>query len=380
MENLFTSPQIPSPCYVLEEQRFIDNLKQIASIKERSGATIILALKGFAMWKMFPLMRNFGIKYAAASSFAEAITVFSEFGTKAYTYAPAYAEHEFEKILKLSKHISFNSLAQLRKYGERAAEERVSVGLRVNPEYSETTAELYDPCAVGSRLGVVAEDLPDDLPDFVEGFHVHNLCEASAQATKNTLKSVERLYGRYLQRLKWINLGGGHLMTSKGYDADLLIETIKDFKQRYNIEVILEPGSAFGWQTGYLCSTVLDIVENRGIKTAILDISFTCHMPDCLEMPYQPQIIGAEQGNKGAYVYRMGGNSCLAGDFMGDWSFSKELKVGDRVFFDDMIHYTMVKTSNFNGIGLPSIGVWRTAGYFKLIRSFDYLYYKNRLS
>jgi len=380
METIFNSNQIPSPCYLLDEQLFLNNLKLISDVQSSSGARIILALKGFAMWRMFPLMKNYGICHAAASSLSEAITAYSEFGAKAYTYAPAYAESEFDCILKHSKHITFNSLSQLAKYGEIAEEERVSVGLRVNPEYSDTTSELYDPCAAGSRLGVVAEDLPEELPEYVDGFHVHNLCEASAEAFKKTLESVERLYGKYLPKLKWLNMGGGHLMTRKGYNIELLVKTIKDFKQKYDIELILEPGSAFAWETGYLVSTVLDVVENRGVKTAILDISFTCHMPDCLEMPYQPRIIGAEQGRTTDFVYRMGGNSCLAGDYMGDWSFKKELKIGDRLYFDDMIHYTMVKTSNFNGIGLPSIGVWRTSGYFKLIRSFDHTYYKNRIS
>lgn len=375
--------KIPSPCYVIEESRLRNNLKLIKDVKERSGAEIILAFKGFAMWGVFPVLHEYGFKQATASSLCEARLAFEEMGAPAHTYAPVYSDDEFDEIIQLSSHITFNSLSQLERFHPRikASGKSISVGLRVNPEYSEVATALYNPCSPGSRLGILADKLGDTLPEGVEGLHFHALCESDPDELRKVLASFESLFGKYLSQVKWVNFGGGHLMTREGYDTELLIATIQDFKSRYpHLQVILEPGSAFAWDTGFLVSTVEDIVENRDTTTAILNVSFTAHMPDCLEMPYKPLILGASDEVFGKPTYRMGGNSCLAGDFMGNWSFDKPLKVGDRVVFNDMIHYTMVKTCTFNGVKHPSIGVWNDQKGFLLLREFGYEDYKNRLS
>ncbi|NWJ52005.1 MAG: carboxynorspermidine decarboxylase [Bacteroidetes bacterium] len=375
--------KIPSPCYVLEEQRLRNNLELIRDVKERSGAKIILAFKGFAMWGAFPILNEYGFTEATASSLAEARLAVEEMGSPAHTYAPVYTNDDIDDIIKLSSHITFNSLTQYNRFlpAIKAIDKKVSLGLRVNPEYSEVTTDLYNPCATGSRLGILASQLSDNLPAEIEGLHFHALCESNPEELQKVLFSFEERFAKYLPSLKWVNFGGGHLMTRKGYNIELLISIIRSFKSRYpNLEVILEPGSAFAWDTGYLVSTIEDIVENNSIKTAILNVSFTAHMPDCLEMPYKPVILGAIEETEGVPTYRMGGNSCLAGDYMGNWSFMKPLEVGDRIIFNDMIHYTMVKTCTFNGVKHPSIGIWNEHDGFKLLREFGYEDYKNRLS
>ena len=375
--------KIPSPCYVIDETRLRNNLTLIRDVKERSGAEIILAFKGFAMWGVFPILNEYGFKQATASSLCEARLAFEEMGAPAHTYAPVYTDDDIDAIIQLSSHITFNSLSQLERFHERVKDsgKSISVGLRVNPEYSEVSTALYNPCSPGSRLGILAENLGDVLPQGVEGLHFHALCESDPSELQKVLASFEKLFGRYLSQVKWVNFGGGHLMTRKGYDTELLISIIKDFKSRYpHLQVILEPGSAFAWDTGFLVSTVEDIVDNKDIKTAILNVSFTAHMPDCLEMPYKPSIIGANDEEEGKPTYRLGGNSCLAGDYMGNWSFDQPLKVGDRIVFKDMIHYTMVKTNTFNGVKHPSIGIWNEKKGFILLREFGYEDYKTRLS
>lgn len=375
--------KIPSPCYVLEEQRLRNNLELIRDVKERSGAKIILAFKGFAMWGAFPILNEYGFTEATASSLAEARLAVEEMGSPAHTYAPVYTNDDIDDIIKLSSHITFNSLTQYNRFlpAIKAIDKKVSLGLRVNPEYSEVTTDLYNPCAPGSRLGILASQLSDNLPAEIEGLHFHALCESNPEELQKVLFSFEERFAKYLPSLKWVNFGGGHLMTRKGYNIELLISIIRSFKSRYpNLEVILEPGSAFAWDTGYLVSTIEDIVETNSIKTAILNVSFTAHMPDCLEMPYKPVILGAIEETEGVPTYRMGGNSCLAGDYMGNWSFMKPLEVGDRIIFNDMIHYTMVKTCTFNGVKHPSIGIWNEHDGFKLLREFGYEDYKNRLS
>jgi len=374
--------KIPSPCYVIDEERFRNNLSLIRMVGEESGAEIILAFKGFAMWGVFPILREY-IKGAAASSLHEARLCHEEIGTPAHTYAPVYKESDFLSILNYSSHLTFNSISQFRKYSGIISgfPHKISVGLRINPEYSGTSHDLYNPCSPGSRLGITSDELLDKgLPEGIEGLHFHVLFESDSFALENVLKVVREKYGNFFNRIKWINMGGGHLMTKRGYDTGHLIKLIRRFREETGLHVILEPGSAFGWETGELAATVEDIVENKGIKTAILDISFTGHMPDCLEMPYKPKIIGATDPVPDKPTYRMGGNSCLAGDFMGEWSFEKELKSGDRIVFSDMIHYTMVKTTTFNGVQHPSIGIWTTNNKFRLIRQFGYEDYKNRLS
>jgi len=394
--------EIPSPCYVLDEALLKKNLQLIDSVRKRANVEIILAFKGFAMWSAFPILNDFGFRRATASSLAEARLAVEEMGDFAHTYSPIYTDNDIDEIAALSSHLTFNSLSQFERFSARAksANTAVSLGLRVNPEYSDVETDLYNPCAKGSRLGITSEQL-QTLPEGVEGLHFHALCESDSHDLKNVLDNFEKLFGRFLPKLKWLNMGGGHLMTRKNYDVDFLIELLKNFQNKYpNLQLILEPGSAFAWETGVLVSTVEDIVENHGQKTALLDVSFTAHMPDCLEMPYKPKILSAlpepvgvngslsevETPTAGADVssvpttYRIGGNSCLAGDFMGDWSFEKPLQIGDKIVFNDMIHYTMVKTSMFNGVKHPSIGIWREKTGFELVREFSYADYRNRLS
>ena len=373
---------VPSPCFVIEESRFRANLDLISRIKKEAGVEIIPAFKGFSMWGVFPILREY-VTGASASSLNEARLCFEEMKTKAHTYAPAYNPAEFNEILSYSSHLVFNSMAQFYRHIKEVNQfsEKISVGLRVNPEFSEVEPIIYNACAPGSRLGILAEHLPEILPPEVEGLHFHTLCESGASDLEKTLEAFETHFAKYIPQVMWINMGGGHLMTRKGYDVEKLIDLLKKFKAKYNKHIILEPGSAFAWETGVLVATVLDVVENKGIKTAMLDVSFAAHMPDCLEMPYKPKIEGSYfKLIPGKPTYRMGGNSCLSGDFVGLWSFDEELKAGDRVIFEDMIHYTMVKTNFFNGVGHPSIGVLRTNGNFELLRSFGYLEYKNKLS
>lgn len=386
--------KIPNPCYVIEEDLLRRNLQLIHNVAEQANVEIILAFKAFALWKSFPIFREY-ITHTTASSLYEARLAYEEFGSPAHTYSPAYTDEEIDEIVRCSSHLTFNSLSQLERFIDRA--DKVSCGLRVNPEYSEIETELYNPCAPGSRFGVLRNDLDKYLATTgktlneigIEGFHIHCHCENGSDVFKRTLSHIEEKFGDLLPQLKWINFGGGHLMTRKDYDVQLLIDTLNSFHQRYpNLRVILEPGSAFAWQTGPLYSKVVDIVENAGIKTAILNVSFTCHMPDCLEMPYHPAVRGAEtlddedlprQIITSEHVYRLGGNSCLSGDFMGYWRFDHELKVGDEVIFEDMIHYTTVKTNMFNGIGHPSIGMLHTDGTFELYRKYEYEDYRDRM-
>jgi len=366
---------------VIEEERFRKNLFLISQVAADSGAEIILAFKGFAMWGVFDILREY-ISGAAASSPWEARLCHEEIGSPAHTYCPAYSESDFSEILEHSSHITFNSLAQYRKFSPLLASfvRHISPGIRINPEFSEISHGLYNPCSPGSRLGVTANDLEAGYPEGLEGLHFHVLFENDSFTLEKVLKVVEEKFGQFFPRIKWINMGGGHLMTRKGYDTGHLVTLLKNFRERTGLHVILEPGSAFAWETGELVATVEDIVVNQGIRTAILDVSFTAHMPDCLEMPYKPVILGAMEPGKGAFGYRLGGNSCLSGDFMGDWSFDKELSAGDKIVFIDMIHYTMVKTTTFNGVKHPSIGVWAKNSGFRLIRDFSYPDYKNRLS
>jgi carboxynorspermidine decarboxylase len=373
--------KIPSPCYVIDEERFRKNLALIKHVADESGAEIILAFKGFAMWGVFPILREY-LSGAAASSVDEARLCFEEIGSPAHTYSPAYKTDDFNSLLKYSSHITFNSLAQFRKYSTELQNypKKISAGLRINPEFSEISHGLYNPCSPGSRLGIIAEDLIDGLPEGIEGLHFHVLFESDSYALEKILQIVQEKFGRFFPKLKWINMGGGHLITGKNYDSVHLINILKQFREKSGLHIILEPGSAFAWETGELVATVEDIVENHGIKTAILDVSFTAHMPDCLEMPYKPKILGATDPVVGKPTYRIGGNSCLSGDVMGEWSFEKTLVPGDRIIFLDMIHYTMVKTTTFNGVHHPSIGIWTKEGEFRLIKEFGYEDYKNRLS
>ncbi len=373
--------KIPSPCYVLDEDLLRKNLNIIKKVKEKAGVEIILAFKSFAMWGAFPVIKEY-IPTATASSLNEALLAYEEMGSKAHTYSPAYTDADFDAILECSNHITFNSISQFERFKNRVlqAPQKVSMGLRINPEYSSVETDLYNPCSPGSRLGIAIADMPRVLPPEIDGLHFHSLCEGNSFNLEDTLKAIEEKFGNYLTEIKWLNMGGGHLMTHKDYDVDHLIDVLKTFKEKWGIHLILEPGSAFNWETGVLVSSVADIVENHGIKTAILNVSFAAHMPDCLEMPYQPGIMGASQDpSADKILYKMGGNSCLAGDFVGDYFFDKKLEIGDLIVFKDMIHYTMVKTTMFNGVSHPSIGIWSDINGFKLLRKFGYEDFKSRM-
>jgi carboxynorspermidine decarboxylase len=372
--------QIPSPCYILDEALLIKNLELLQNVQKQSGAEIILALKGFSMYSMFPLVKKY-LSGATASSLNEARLIFEEMNCRAHTYAPAYKPEEFDELMTYSSHITFNSLSQFERYKNQVsqAKEKISMGLRINPQYAEVATDMYNPCVVGSRLGLTREALGRSLPEGIEGLHSHTMCENDSFVLERTLVHIEEKFGDLLHQIKWLNLGGGHLMTKAGYDHDHLIHQIKRLKSTYNLDIILEPGSAIAWQTGYLKSRVLDIVDAQGVDVAILDVSFAAHMPDTLEMPYKPTVLGATAPIKNKPTYRLGGMTCLAGDYMSEYSFEKPLQVGDTVVFDDMIHYTMVKTTTFNGVGLPSIGVWRTNGRFELLKTFGYETFKDRI-
>lgn len=383
MQMIFN--QIKMPAYILEEEKLRRNLSLIKGVADEAGIEIILAFKAFALWKTFPIFREY-INSTTASSLSEARLAYEEFGAPAHTFSPAYTDLEIEDIARMSSHLTFNSLSQYSRHHTKALEtnSNLKLGIRVNPEYSEVGTDIYNPCAPGTRFGVLASQLPERLPEDITGFHCHCHCESGADVFQRTLVHIEEKFSKWFDQLEWINFGGGHLMTRKDYDIRLLIDILKGFKKRYpNLKVILEPGSAFAWQTGPLVSHVVDIVENKGIKTAILDVSFTCHMPDCLEMPYWPTVRGAEtiegEYGEGGNIYRLGGNSCLSGDWMQSWRFDHALQIGETVIFEDMIHYTTVKTCTFNGITHPDICLLKKNGELQVLRHFDYQDYKNRM-
>ena len=373
-----------TPIYIIEEEKLRRNLALIKEVAQRTHAEWILAFKAFALWKTFPIFREY-ISSTTASSLSEARLALEEFGAKAHTYSPAYKDDEFDEMVRCSSHLTFNSLSQYERFHERAGE--CSLGLRVNPEYSEVGTALYNPCAPGTRFGVTADKLPERLPEDIRGFHCHCHCESGSDVFERTLVHIEEKFAKWFPQLEWINFGGGHLVTRKDYDIERLVRLMDGFHSRYpNLRVIFEPGSAFAWQTGPLVASVVDVVEDKGIRTAILDVSFTCHMPDCLEMPYYPDVRGAEHiesqepiANCQEPTYRLGGNSCLSGDFMGLWQFDHELQVGEEIIFEDMIHYTTVKTNTFNGITHPAIGMLKCDGTLEILRQFGYEDYRNRM-
>lgn len=373
--------QVPSACFVLEEVKLRNNLELMKQVQEASGANIILALKGFAMFSTFPLIKQY-LHGTTASSLYEAQLGYEEFGDEVHAYSPAYFEDEIEELMQYCNHITFNSPAQWERFKDSilSSDKKISCAIRINPEYSEVETDLYNPCIIGTRLGVTADQIGDKLPEGIEGLHFHTLCESDSYALERTLKAVEDRFGHLLKQAKWLNMGGGHLMTREGYDIDHLVQLIKNIREKYDINVILEPGSAVAWQTGYLTSTVQDIIDSRGIYAVVLDVSISAHMPDCIEMPYKPKILGAKDAEMGQPAYRLGGLTCLAGDYVGDYNFEKPLKVGDRLIFNDMMHYTMVKTTFFNGVRHPSIGIWHEDDTFELVRKFAYKDYKRKLS
>ncbi len=369
--------RIPSPAFVLDEARLICNLELIGRVQKEANVEIILAFKGFAMWGVFDIVKRY-LTGATASSLHEVRLCEEYMKTPAHTYLVAYPDHEFDEIAQRSSHLTFNSLNQWERFRHRIPK-GVRCALRINPEWSDVSTQLYNPASSQSRLGITAEHLQSGLPEGIDGLHLHVLCESDSYAMEQVLLAVEQRFGHLLDRISWLNLGGGHLMTRKDYDEGHLIRLLSEFREKHNLHLILEPGSAIAWQTGDLRAKVLDITENGGTKTAIVDVSFTCHMPDCLEMPYRPVITGAHMDPAfGAHAYRIGGLSCLAGDFMEEYGFDAPLSPGDDIIFEDMMHYTMVKTTTFNGVPHPAIGVWRDSE-FVMLREFGYDDYKGRL-
>jgi len=378
--NILTMDNLPSPCWLLQEKELINNLDILQTIKERSGAKVLLALKGYALWKSFPLIRGF-LNGCCASGLHEAKLAAEEFNKEIHTYSPAFKEEEIEEIAAISHHLVFNSPAQFKRFALQAKQinPALSLGLRVNPEYSEAPKEIYNPCGLHSRLGTTIQNFDRSILEMCEGLHFHALCEQDSDSLENVLKHFETKFGAYIPKMKWINFGGGHHITRKGYDVEKLITLIQDFKKRYSVEIYLEPGEAVGWETGPLIATILDIVHN-GIDIAILDTSAEAHMPDTVIMPYRAEVRGAGKAKDKKYTYRLAGNTCLAGDIMGDYSFDTPLKIGDRIFFEDQMHYTMVKATTFNGIKLPSIAIERLNGEIEVVREFGYKDFKERLS
>lgn len=373
--------QINRPTYVLEEQKLRNNLSLIKSVAKEADVEIILAFKAYALWRTFPIFREY-IGATTASSLHEARLAYEEFGTPAHTYSPAYTDYEIDDIARISSHLTFNSLSQYERYHERATRQnpKLQLGLRVNPQYSEVKTLLYNPCAPGTRFGVRSTALPTQLPPDITGFHCHCHCESGSDVFQRSLKHIEERFSPWFPQLKWINFGGGHLMTRADYDIPLLISLLRDFHSRYPwLHVILEPGSAFGWQTGPLVAQVVDIVEDEGIRTAILNVSFTCHMPDCLEMPYMPTVRGAKETDSPQSSYRLGGCSCLSGDYLGYWQFDHDLQIGENIIFEDMNHYTTVKTTMFNGVSHPDIALLHTDGTLETLRHYSYEDYRDRM-
>nr|MBD5377646.1 carboxynorspermidine decarboxylase [Bacteroides sp.] len=374
---MMTVNEIATPAYVVYEDRLRRNLRLITDVERRAGVNIIMAFKANALWRTFPVIAEYNRDFTA-SSLNELRLGCETLGGEAHSYCPVYTPQTVDEFIARSSHMTFNSLDQLERYGLRAKAAGVSTGLRVNPLCSVVDTDIYNPSLPGSRFGVTADCLPDKLPDYLDGFHFHALCESTSHDLAKVLQAFEEQFGRWLPLLRWVNMGGGHLMTREGYDTDHLVELLKAFRRRHpNLQVILEPGSAWTWRTGDLLTTVVDVVENAGISTAIIDASFACHMPDTLEMPYKPAITESREG--APFVYRLGGNSCLSGDFMGDWTFDAPLEPGTRLTLEDMNHYTTVKTNMFNGISHPDM-VWvDTDGECRLLRRFTYEDYKNRM-
>ena len=398
--------KIPAPCFILDELKFINNIEVIRDARDRAGVRIIPALKGFAGWRAFHHLSAF-TDTASASSPWEARLIAEKLGGKACTYSPAYTPESLAQLLPLSSHIIFNSLSQWEALGDQALRANVPCGLRINPGYSPVQTELYNPCSPGSRLGVPLNQLSGELPKGITGLHLHNLCESGAEALAKTLEVLEGSVSHLLEKISWLNLGGGHLITADHYKRELLVSALRDFQKKFPLEIWLEPGAAFVWQAGVLVATVLDIVPTDPVPTAMLDISFTAHLPDCLEMPYLPDIRGAkkvtanhsvlasdaptEQPKTGSaksenlpdgsreYVYQLGGLTCLAGDQLGNYSFDKVLTPGERLVFEDMMHYTTVKTHYFNGVAHPALGMWTRDNTFELWREFRYADYRDRL-
>jgi carboxynorspermidine decarboxylase len=372
--------QIESPAYVLDEVRIRQNLDVFQRVMNESGAKAILALKAFSSFSVFPLLRSV-LSGTTSSSLHEAQLAHEEFGKDIHVYSPAYRDSEFESIQKLAHSITFNSFSQWQHFQPQvnSGKYKVSYGIRLNPEHSETRVQMYDPCQPFSRLGVTIDEFRPDLLDGISGFHIHTLCAQSAEALERTLKVAEEKFGQYFHQVSWLNFGGGHMLTRDDYNVDKLIEVINYFQDKYKLQVIIEPGEAVVLRAGYFVATVVDLLKNKK-DIAILDTSANAHMPDIIEMPYRPNIQGSAQAEEFKYTYRLGGITCLSGDIIGDYSFNQPLKIGQKLIFEDMAQYTMVKNTTFNGLRLPSIYVLRENGNLELIKHFGYSDFKSRLS
>ena len=378
---MINNNNLPSPSYICDLTRLENNLKLLARVKKESGAKIILALKGFAMWSTFDLVGKY-LDGATASGLHEALLAHEKMRGEVHTYSPAFKEEEIEEIAAISDHMVFNTPSQLKRFVGivKKVNPKISISLRVNPEFSSSPVDLYNPCGLFSRLGTTKVNFDDSILDELDGLNFHALCEQNVDALEGVLKAFEENFGSYIDKMKYINFGGGHHITREDYDVERLIEVIKAFRERHNnIEVYLEPGEAVGWQTGELVSTVLDVLHN-GMDIAILDTSAEAHMPDTLAMPYRAEVRGAGKAGEKAYTYRLGGNTCLAGDIMGDYSFDRPLKIGDKIIFEDQIHYTFVKNTTFNGIKLPSLILLHQNGEVEIVKEFGFIDYKMRLS
>jgi carboxynorspermidine decarboxylase len=375
----FPIDQFPSPSYVVDERLLIRNLEILKSVQDRTGCKILLAQKGFSMYKTFPLIGQY-LKGVTSSSLFEARLGREEMDSEVHIFSPAYREDEFDEILSLCDHVVFNSFSQWQRYKDtvQSCGKPISCGLRINPEYSETEPEIYNPCAKNSRMGITLQNFQPELLEGIEGLHFHTMCEQNADPLERTLDVVEKKFGPYLHQMKWLNFGGGHHITRPDYDIECLVRCIQRMRDKYDLEIYLEPGEAIALNTGYLTCTVLDLTEN-GMHLAILDTSAACHMPDVLEMPYRPNIIGAGLPGEKPYTYRFGGPTCLSGDIIGDYSFDEPLQIGDRLTFCDMAHYTMVKNNTFNGMNLPAICLYHADGTLEVCKEFGYENFKARL-
>ncbi len=374
-----------TPYWLLEESLLENNLKILANIKEQTGVKILLALKGYALWKSFPLVSKY-LDGCCASGLHEAKLSHETFNKETHTYSPAFKEEEIKEIAKISHHLVFNSPSQFQRFATLAKSHnpKLSLGLRVNPEYSESPVELYNPCGIYSRLGTTTQNfeilLKSESFNLIEGLHFHALCEQDSMALQNVLEVFETKFGKYLKQMKWVNFGGGHHITRKGYEIDKLITILKTFQNKYpHLQIYLEPGEAVGWETGTLVTSVLDIVNN-GIEIAILDTSAEAQMPDTIIMPYRANVRGSGEAGVKKHTYRLTGNTCLAGDIMGDYSFDEPLKIGDQIVFEDQMHYTMVKATTFNGIPLPSIAIKKLDKSIEVVKEFGYENFRDRLS
>lgn len=372
---------LPTPCYIIDESLLVKNLEILQSVQQRTGCSILLAQKGFSMYSVYPLIGQY-LKGVTSSSLFEARLGYEKMGKEVHVFAPAYMEEEFDELLSYSDHIIFNTFDQWNRFKDKVkavTSRKIECGIRVNPEYSEIDTPIYNPCYKNSRLGVTLSNFRPDELDGIDGLHFHTMCEQNSDTLERTVKVVDDKFGKYINGMKWLNLGGGHHITRPDYDIETLVHSILFFQDKYGVKIYLEPGEAVALNTGFLVAGVLDIVDN-GMKIAILDASAACHMPDVLEMPYRPNIIDGGNPDEYDYSYRLGGNTCLAGDVIGDYSFKQPLKPGDKLVFCDMAHYTMVKNNTFNGINLPSIALYSETEGVKMVKKFGYEDFKTRLS